>query len=237
MSTEPEIVKYSEIDASRDYLLLIAIEPVNSDQLHLGVVYKDKSCDPMKLHFAWEFCLKNELLSRNDVGYLISPRFGDALRLQNSIGYCRLLWRNRERGKMSYGFSFPMGRFDNATAKMLDDDAFRGFTCASFVLSLFEGMGFLLADLSTWPTVQARPEDLEWQKMIIDKLASYYQMSGIIFNELRDVGQPRYRPEEVAACGVLAPPAADYNRVLPISIKIRQHVLASLVPNDCLDET
>jgi hypothetical protein len=73
----------------------------------------------------------------------------------------------------------------------------KGLTCATFIIVALESIGHTLLERDQWPS---RPEDLEWQAEILERLRPH--MSGVELDLLSlDIGSVRYRPVEViAAC-------------------------------------
>lgn len=80
-----------------------------------------------------------------------------------------------------------------------------GLTCATFVLTLFNSIGFKLVDLDSWPP---REEDKPWFFQILNMFVKHFlsknRMSWDHFKRLLcEVGCSRYRPEEIAVSSAM----------------------------------
>jgi hypothetical protein len=77
----------------------------------------------------------------------------------------------------------------------------KGLTCATFVMSVLERLGFPLLARETW---LSRPEDAEWQRQILDALRSAGRMTpDEVELASKDIGCIRFKPIEVAGAGAL----------------------------------
>jgi hypothetical protein len=77
-----------------------------------------------------------------------------------------------------------------------------GFTCATFVLALFEGVNIRLISDADWQVLE---EDVTWQLDVI----SLMRASGVVdenhlLAQESSVGSYRFRPEDVAAAAMIA---------------------------------
>ena len=71
-----------------------------------------------------------------------------------------------------------------------------GLTCATFILAIFRSAGFELLKVAEWPS--GRPGDLEFQTAQIRWLQQHFP-DFIESEQQLHTGDPRYRPDEVAA--------------------------------------
>lgn len=107
---------------------------------------------------------------------------------------------SKARGdKIPYGIGYSEGAdyLDGKTLKYLLPHAEgRGLTCATYVLAVFETLGFQPFDRSTW---QPREQDSEWQSRTVGSLSNKHPSDDDHFKaERANVGGPRYRPEQLA---------------------------------------
>lgn len=101
-----------------------------------------------------------------------------------------------------------------------------GLTCATFVMTLFESVGFPVLRLTPWVP---RPGDSEWRNAILGLLRKFEAIGriekGWTDRVEAEENWQRYRPEDVLAAGVFAPPSAHFKRVAPRAASCRKHVL------------
>ena len=143
---------------------------------------------------------------------------------------------DNEKFNMPYGFKYDeYSYFDKENGFVLGKDT-SGFTCATFVLTLFRTFGMELIDLESWPS---RAEDSEWE---IRTKQCCYSLKG--FNDItreqilkmeKEIGSKRYCPHEVAVSSALhngSPASAD------IIIKEGENLydyLISMIDNNEID--
>jgi hypothetical protein len=171
----------------------VAIAAVDREQRHVGILHRDRSLGEVQLlHLAWHYDLRN---SRPKPCYLwIDPPIPEA-RARQVAALCRRVSRSNIRG-IPYAFSAPNDCFDPITAQFLLGPERRGLTCASFVLAIFDAAGLALVDHSTWPS--RREADARWQQQVLAQLREVNATPEHLEAVRSEIGNVRYRPEEVA---------------------------------------
>ncbi len=187
----------------------IAIQSVDSNQRHIGVLHREDGSDEVSLlHLAWHHDLRNH---PPKTAYLwVDPKI-PSRRMRQVAAFCRKVWRSNDNDRaIPYALSPPNDCFDRLTGKFLLGPTRLGLTCASFVLAIFESVGLPLAKYETWP--KARDGDQEWQECIIDHLEKSQPPATTEHVEAvkGEVGAIRYRPEDVAGAAITSPLPADF---------------------------
>lgn len=181
---------------------------------HLGLVHlENKQLRLLELRFHLE--LANE--PWNPTGYFwIIPNL-DPLRIRQVATAAREI--ARANGKhVPFGFSQPSDCFDAVTHKLLFGSSKYGFTCATLVLNVFHHAQLQLIDYESW---EPRPEDIEWQKIMIGKLENQEKATqSEISARKEEVGCFRYRPEEVAAASAMFPPQVKFKDAMAFGERI-----------------
>ena len=73
-----------------------------------------------------------------------------------------------------------------------------GFTCATFIEALFNGVGFPPVDFQTWP--KDEPEDLEWKNNMLTGLEKNNSVSSDVIDNVKATNPvQRLRPAQLAA--------------------------------------
>lgn len=198
---------------------LVAVYLSGEGQLHSGILLRDEEIeDAVLLHLCWHCKLT---LNAPPSQYLwILPCINTRRSRQLAI-YCRRLWRTNDRN-VPYAFSCPNDIFDKESGKFLLGKTKYGLTCSSFVLAVFLAQGIQLIDGTEWPR---RLGDIEWQKQILTMLKEHAAPEHIASVE-SEIGAVRYRPEEVAGAAALAPPAATFTAIQPVSEQIKNKLMS-----------
>jgi hypothetical protein len=137
----------------------------------------------------------------------------------NGRVFAVLISETARNPNIPYGFAFDENCFDNdGTYRPMEIG--KGLTCASFVIALFHSHGYPIVKLESW---KMRSEDVAWQKKILDPLRRHATFEHVNAASAY-VGQFRYRPEEVAAAAVRAPPPLDFDE----SVRLATDILATL---------
>jgi hypothetical protein len=131
-------------------------------------------------------------------------------------------------GRLPYALVYDGStRFRVATGQVLIGTACIGLTCSTFVLAIFASIGVELLRLKPWPE---RDGDEAFREMVLDMLRKDEESGKAQPGYAEKVAQEkefhRYRPEDVVAAGVLAPPAQPFARIRDPSEEIRAYVLA-----------
>jgi hypothetical protein len=189
------IESLSDIDA-----VAVAIRLHRDGSRHLGILIRYKPDEEAKiLHLAQH---KKLLLEKPSQFYfqidpLVAPK-----KLKQLATLCRKVWRSNERGDIPYGFTPACKSFDKASGKYRSGRNRSGLTCATFVDELFYSAAIDLLDRESWPI--GRPGDILWQQSMIASVRSEGAAEQHVQAMHRDVGNPRFRPEEVGACTAIS---------------------------------
>jgi hypothetical protein len=171
--------------------------------LHIGIGYKKADGELSLLHLQFHRRIADEALSDR---YALSVPDVPAARLRSVAALCRLVARNYINTGLPYALQYDRSHvFSTDSGKRLSGNGGKGFTCATFVLALFESCGLSLIDLATWGP---RSSDRAWQQYIIECLRNdpaYESEEDVrhIDGVAAEVGCLRFRPDEVAG-GCLA---------------------------------
>lgn len=127
------------------------------------------------------------------------------LRQEQVSAFCNVIInRGLNFNDIPYGFSYDGTAYFDNTGSLFHSANCSGYTCGTFVLTIFHSLGLDLIDISAWPS---REEDIPWQKRILymfARCAGYFGISNHHLLRLaNEIGCPRYRPEEVAVSSAL----------------------------------
>ena len=191
----------------------VAIRITRYGTTHIGVLHRgDDTVPPLLLHVGWHFQFDNDS-SANE--YLWIELDIPIDRQKSIAAMCRKVWRNYQETGFPYGLKHCT-TFD-FTGTVRSNPSYLGFTCATFVLAIFESCYVKLIDKDSW---QGRPEDAEWQKQILALLAATGAEKAHVEAVQGQIGTERFRPEEVAAAGALFPPTAATERAIACGVQI-----------------
>ncbi|WP_343565498.1 hypothetical protein [Kiloniella sp. b19] len=178
------------------------------DQRHIGILYKIDDKEARVSHLAWHMELKDEdvkefLLKASEKSTCVWFQSGleDHERRLVSIALAGMAERGQLPG-IPYSTLYSGKYFEEGTLQYVRDEVGAGLTCATFVMQVFESLGYPVVDVESWLD---RPEDIDWQRMILEMLEHWGVKNGVSIEEhvkaIRE--QPascRFRPEEVAYC-------------------------------------
>lgn len=127
------------------------------------------------------------------------------LRQEQVSAFCNVIVdRGLDFNDIPYGFSYDGKSYFENDGSLVHSANCSGYTCGTFVLTIFHSLSLDLIDISAWPS---REEDITWQIRILKRLLEYARKLGISNNHLlrlaNEIGCPRYRPEEVAVSSTL----------------------------------
>jgi len=115
--------------------------------------------------------------------------------------------------------------FFKPDAHFILKDEFGGFTCSTFVLSVFDSLSHPLINYDTWPITQMNKEDISRWAPMVKTISNYIfknkrntylkRMINLFRGDLR-----RYRAEEVAAASSKVGYPHSYNNIKSESIEI-----------------
>ncbi|MCX6980995.1 MAG: hypothetical protein NTV08_09630 [Verrucomicrobia bacterium] len=189
---------------------VVAIKQTHPNAFHLGIIHRsDEDQVSRMLHLAWHFDLQNEPAEPDY--FWVEPGY-PSFRARQVATLCRLVAKRHPQG-LPYAFSDPDRAINPMTGEVLLGSTRFGFTCASFVLAVFEAAGLPLVVLDSWPT--GRDGDAEWQAFIIRLLEQNGASPEHIASVRSEIGRVRHRPTEVAAASSIAPPSATLGDVEP----------------------
>jgi len=109
---------------------------------------------------------------------------------------CRKVWSKHALAGLTYSLRYTGGKFDLSNAALLHGPDEHGFSCATFVLAVFESGTVTILDWRRW---RRRGEDRDWQENIADTLQRSDTSPEYQALLHRELGSLRFRPEEVAA--------------------------------------
>jgi hypothetical protein len=179
-----------------DYISAIVIKKSSDDQLHCGILYRDKG--GLKLiHLAWHYSLVVDGSTDYINKYLwIKPKL-HPFKQELIAAMCNRIPK-RNGSKIPYGLRFNTSSFSRDGLLFLGESE-SGFTCATFVLAIFISCGCCLIDIERW---DERPEDEVFHQKIIETMEKYKEEHKIDEKHIAAVrsekGCARYRPEEVS---------------------------------------
>lgn len=173
----------------------ILIQQITASQFHIGIVARDQSSSTWRhFHQPWhERSLEEETPPK---GIVIYPDLPKELKPILAM-WCRKVARSNKG--LPYGFSLP------SNSVFLNDGVYKptpghtGFTCATFVLTIFWMVPWKLIDERDWPPPTAN--DAGWQQWIINKLRSVASMLHITSLE-KQIPALRLPPQFVAAASI-----------------------------------
>lgn len=181
----------------------VAVCSCGHRQRHVGLVYLDNSNELRLLGLSLDRLANDPWDPSKYLVFVpdLVPNEMDYVR-----GRAKVMWE--ANGKyVPYGFSDPRECFDEYSAKFLFGSKI-GLTCATFVLAVFEFCSVRLIDYESW---QQRDDDIEWQTYIIDfKERRWAKEPDITIQRRAEIGNLRYRPEEVAAAADMFPPSVTF---------------------------
>lgn len=197
--------------------------------LHTGFVSADAQ-GPWYLHMGIDGFMTSSMPGRNP-RWLVAPNI-ERLRLQPVLNKCRLV-RHRILVDLQFGDAVPYS-FD-PSARIVDDPSVGsvrvevegdgGFTCATFVLAVFESVGLRILDLATVVDDPVQTQTI--RHGLIAFLRAHGPVNGALLERLeRTIGQPRIAPECVAGALLDRPHPMPYAHALELA----QHVLQQMGP-------
>ncbi len=200
--------RFAESQIPGECYAAVAIQSVNENQRHIGVLHRAAADDPLQLlHLEWHCRLSNGLQGVDSsflwIDSLFHPR-----RLKQVAAICRKVYRANRKGGVPYAFSSPSECFDTATGQFLLGPTRNGLTCATFVLAVFESAGIILVDYASWPI--GREGDQVWQEAIVATFQRFAAEDSHIQAVQNEIGSARFRPEEVAGPAGLGTPRVSF---------------------------
>lgn len=188
-------------------IVISFVENTNRQRCHLGVLtYESEATDPRYIHLAFHSMLKNDgfdVVDNNRHFIILCPSLDEDEQLQLAIRTKKVFDKNKH--KVPYSIAYGQPPFFDHDGQVTEQSAHEtGFTCATFVMSLFNDMGYDIIDLNSW---QIRDDDGDWQEEIVKTMAWHQSHNPALYPDKSHVANQnkfirtahRYRPEEVAA--------------------------------------
>lgn len=181
---------------------------------HVGCYYRDPETDSIcLLHFARHGLVSRSRPSDEYVWATPALNFFDLTLIAN---HCAAIYERYESDGIAFSLAYRT-RFKPDLALTLDGPQ-AGFTCATFVLAIFERAGVELLKADTW---EPRDSDILWQQHVRE----YYAASGHMPQETleqiqNDIGSVRYRPQEVLAATTCRRYPVPFKKARPIAERI-----------------
>jgi hypothetical protein len=160
---------------------------------HIGLFFRESHGELKFLHFAWHCTLRLEIPSDKYVGFKVSL---PEERAEIMAEFCEMIWEQHHSGTIPYGLRKPTSAFNLEDGSIQLGDEACGLTCATFVLAIFDAMGFPLLAYEEW---RSRPGDMEFQNHILALLSQHKASQTHIDKVRKEVGCVRFRPEDIVA--------------------------------------
>lgn len=179
-----------------EHLGAVISEP-QPGQRHIGILFKLENGPATVCDLAWHKIVRAEPPSPSDFWLQSSLDETNRRVVASAVAGSVAV----QKPPISYSPLYNGMSFEAGTLKYEGNAAGEGLTCATFVLAIFESLGFPLLVRDTW---QQRPSDLNWQESIVVRLEEWAQHHQIDIDDhlaaIRSAPKSmRYRPEEVAA--------------------------------------
>ena len=181
-------------------MLAIAVCRTGDNQRHVGLIYHLDDREIMLCDLAWHYLLRFEPPELQP-WWARSHLFWQSVSLPEVSK--KLLAAALEELRV-YGNVIPYG-FDVVSLCFTPDGEYipqipgKGLTCVTFIVEIYKSLSIALLTEDTWPS---RPDDVRWQKWIIEKLRETGASSNHVEAMQNDIGICRIRPEEVASAAI-----------------------------------
>jgi hypothetical protein len=204
----------------------VAIKNYGGGQFHSGILFKAEDAELMLLHLHSDGSLECELLPQDNYCWVEWPAEED-----DRLIFCEWINAVKEANPHGVPFSIIYGGSPHyeADGSHIDARVGAGFTCSSFVMSIFENLGYPLIEFSTWPN--DRPEDEAPQQFLVMIASPNVNIPGMTPESI-DVQRaaagmvPRCRPEEiVAAAAIYDGVPKKFLEIEPVGVKLRELLL------------
>jgi hypothetical protein len=189
----------------------------NGSTFHVGCYYRDPETQTVVLlDLREDCCVYRSKPSDAFLWRVPSLPFQD---LKLVASHCAAIYEKYKGVGLTFVLSYR-ARFAQDYSLTVEGPA-AGFTCATFVLAIFERAGIRLLDTETWPS---RPEDTAWQVHVRDYLSRILAPQQLVEQVTQDIGCVRYRPEEVVAATTFSRYPVSFKKVGPIAKQIASYV-------------
>ncbi len=181
----------------------IAIRRTDERQHHIALIYEPSDGGTFLSHLRWHHDFRGRDVW--DVRYYWNSVSG-IHETNRKVVASWLESLSKAPQKIGYGFSSEGCEFIVTPAgatSFVSSVPGKGLTCATFVMLVFDTLGFQMLDRETWPQ---RADDVHWQTEIIAKLRQHSAMTEQDLALLAgDLASVRFRPIEVAAASQIEP--------------------------------
>lgn len=181
------------------YSISIAIKQIDEKNCHCAIIYLSGDGQVNLIHLGWDLKLIQSFVSEKHYGqYFFVQHNIHSFRQEDIADWLDYVYK-KNINNIHYGLFYKETFFRESGALKLGDNEY-GLTCATFVLAVFISMDIKLINILDW---EVRPEDIEWQKdtiMVLEATGDDSPEYRHYIDTLRkEIGCPRYRPEEVTA--------------------------------------
>jgi len=185
---------YSQFEDIEILAVAISRPRPSLKQQHAGIIFRDDAGELKLLDLQWHYSLS--LAPPTDSFVWLDVPLDDISKTHLAT-ICQVIADlNKEEG-IPYSISTE-GASILHTGEFFGKHLHSGFTCATFVLAIFESQGFRVVDYRNWIS---RPSDKKWQLQIIQNLQRSGATPEYIAGQVKQLssGADRFRPEEVCA--------------------------------------
>jgi hypothetical protein len=232
MSPEVRCENGSTCDGVLD--LGIVIKYTDTNQLHVGILYKWGDHAAKVCHLAWHKRLMIEVPKTSNVWepessfVWLQSGLDDTSRELVAASVVGIGLRNTNT--IAYSTNYHGKYFDERSFRFNRDQPGDGLTCATFILALFRQLGIELLKCSEW---LPRPSDTEWSTNIVSFLKGWGERELALGRGDPTLPEhvaaiqnsptaPRFRPEEVAA-GI-------WSRTRPLDFQSALNIACNILP-------
>lgn len=178
----------------------------NREVRHVALIYNPQYGETRLSHLRGDFGFADEAW---DASYRWQAAGGlDELERPTVVARLHALRRNKPA--IPYGFRYKACNFrfeSDGTVRFIAGGAEDGFTCSTFIVRLFEVLGWPIVNIATWPK---REEDEQWARQLSQWMVTAPDTPRIasVQSRLRTVStsipsmDPRVRPEELVGAFV-----------------------------------
>jgi hypothetical protein len=144
----------------------------------------------------------------------------DEINRRTVVGLCRLIAGRST--KIPFGFTYN-GVYFTGAGDYISHGAGHGLTCATFVMAVFATYNIPILKIDEWPK---RPDDPGWQ---LGQVGHLQRRHGPFVADAaaQFIGEPRYRPEEVAAGTISREKPLTFAKAVALGRRISRDLLKS----------
>jgi hypothetical protein len=130
---------------------------------------------------------------------------------------CSAVYERHKLGGPNFALQFVTGFLPDGSLSTTGLGT--GFTCATFVMAIYQAANIRLLDIETW---ESRDSDNDWQFFIYELYTAKKWASPEVTAQIRkDIGCVRFRPQEVLGAATMKNIPVRFKKVLPIAEQIR----------------